>query len=120
MGLEKERIFERGRGLLDENGYEERMKFWGLRKNGEIGVCFSIFNVRDEWDGLKERVGFGLSKVYAFRMVNERSGLKVDGGEFACVLSLGQASAFLCFSFKLKMEEAREREGDFERKIIRN
>jgi hypothetical protein len=49
MGLEKERIFERGRGLLDENGYEERMKFWGLRKNGEIGVCFSIFNVRNEW-----------------------------------------------------------------------
>jgi hypothetical protein len=36
-------------------------------------------------------------------MVNERSGLKVDGGEFACVQSLGKASALFCFSFfKLK------------------
>jgi hypothetical protein len=30
-------------------------------------------------------------------MVNEGSGLKVDGGEFACVQSLGKASAFFFF-----------------------
>jgi hypothetical protein len=31
--------------------------------------------------------------------VNEGSGLKVDGGEFACVQSLGKASAFFLFLF---------------------
>jgi hypothetical protein len=46
-------------------------------------------------------------------MVNERSGLKVDGGEFACVQSLGKASALFCFSFFKLKERGRKlgREG---------
>jgi len=41
--------------------------------------------------------------------VNEERGVKVGGGEFACVQSLGMSSAFLCFSFKLLLETETER-----------
>ena len=41
--------------------------------------------------------------------MNEGRGVKVGGGEFACVQSLGMSLAFLCFSFKLLFETKKQR-----------
>lgn len=44
--------------------------------------------------------------------MNESCNVKVGGGEFACVQSLGMSSAFLCFSFNFKLLlEAKKQRG---------